>query len=152
MNYITDKSNLMIKNITNNINLKINEEKLNDLLHNFCHIKKNNELEIQYKYFKIINTFIDKTHILNYLIFIIENTLLRYETFSVRVNIEKLTLLDVEKNKGFIMDMSNLLKERFPNKLDVCIIHEGSFIFKQIYSLLSVFIDKNTLKKIRFQE
>jgi hypothetical protein len=152
MNYITDKSNLMIKNITNNINLKINEEKLNDLLHNFCHIKKNNELEIQYKYFKIINTFIDKTHILNYLIFIIENTLLRYETFSVRVNIEKLTLLDVEKNKGFIMDMSNLLKERFPDKLDVCIIHEGSFIFKQIYSLLSVFIDKNTLKKIRFQE
>jgi len=152
MNYITDKSNLMIKNITNNINLKTNEEKLNDLLHNFCHIKKNNELEIQYKYFKIINTFIDKTHILNYLIFIIENTLLRYETFSVRVNIEKLTLLDVEKNKGFIMDMSNLLKERFPDKLDVCIIHEGSFIFKQIYSLLSVFIDKNTLKKIRFQE
>jgi len=54
-----------------NINLKLNEEKLNDLLNNFCNIKINNEIELNYKYFKIINTFIDKNYILNYLICII---------------------------------------------------------------------------------
>ena len=154
MNYNMDKSNLIIKASpnNNNINLKLNEEKLHELLDNFCHIKVNNEIIIQYKYFKIINTFIDENYILNYLIFIVEKILINYETFIVHVNIEKLTLLEIEKNRDFIMNMSNVLKEKFPDKLDVCIIYEGSIFFKQIYRLLSVFIDKNTLKKIRFHE
>jgi hypothetical protein len=160
MNYTIDKTNLTIKSLTNNnnnnnnnnINLKLNEEKLHELLDNFCHIKINNEIVIQYKYFKIINTFIDENYILNYLIFIVEKILINYETFTVHVNIEKLTLLEIEKNRDFIMNMSNVLKEKFPDKLDVCIIYEGSIFFKQIYRLLSVFIDKNTLKKIRFHE
>jgi hypothetical protein len=138
--------------INSNINLKLNEEKLNDLLNNFCNIKTNNEIELNYNFFKIINTFIDKNYILDYLICIIENVLTKYQTFIVHVNIEKLTLLEIDKNKSFVQDMSNLLKERFPDRLEICYIYEGSFIFKQIYSLLSIFIDKKTLKKIKFQE
>jgi hypothetical protein len=154
MNCNIDKSNLTIKSSTesDNINLKLNEEKLHELLDNFCHIKIHNEIIIQYKYFKIINTFIDQNYILNYLIFIVEKILINYETFIVHVDIEKLTLLEIEKNRDFIMNMSNVLKEKFPDKLDFCIIYEGSVFFKQIYRLLSIFIDKNTLKKIRFQE
>lgn len=154
MNCNIDKSNLTIKSSTesDNINLKLNEEKLHELLDNFCHIKIHNEIIIQYKYFKIINIFIDQNYILNYLIFIVEKILINYETFIVHVDIEKLTLLEIEKNRDFIMNMSNVLKEKFPDKLDVCIIYEGSVFFKQIYRLLSIFIDKNTLKKIRFQE
>ena len=132
--------------------MKINENKLQELLHNFCHIKLNNEITINYKYFKIINTFIDKNNILNYIIFVVENILKNYNTFIVHVNIEKLTLLEVEKNKEFVQNMSNLLKERFPDKLEVCFIYESSFIFKQIYNLLALFIDKKTLKKIKFND
>jgi hypothetical protein len=146
-------SNLKSRTQNNsNINLKLNEEKLNDLLNNFCNIKTNNEIELNYNYFKIINTFIDKNYILDYLICIIENVLTKYQTFIVHVNIEKLTLLEIDKNKSFVQDMSNVLKERFPDRLEICYIYEGSFIFKQIYSLLSIFIDKKTLKKIKFQE
>jgi hypothetical protein len=139
-------------NITHNTNLKLNEEKMNELLYNFCHIKMKNEIDVHYKYFKLINTNVDNNNILKYLIFIVENVLQTYDTFIVHVNVEKLTLLEVEKNRDFIIAMSNILKERFPDKLDSCIIYEGSFIFKQIYKLLSIIIDKNTLKKIRFQE
>ena len=135
-----------------NIDLNFNQEKLHELLHNFCHIKINNEIEIQYKYFKQINSFIEQKNILNYLIFIIENILTKYETFIVHVNIEKLTLLEIEKNRAFIINMSTVLKEKFSDKLNSCIIYEGSFIFKQIYNFLAIFIDKKTLKKIRFQE
>jgi len=124
---------------------------IDELLHLFCHIKINNEIEINYKYFKTINTFIDKAIVLNYLFLIVENVLNKYETFIVHVNIEKLTLLEIERNKDFIQNMSSMLKEKFPDKLDFCLIYEGSFIFKQIYNLLSIFIDKKTLKKIRFQ-
>ena len=152
MNYNINNISSKTQINNNNINLKLNEEKLNDLLNNFCHIKTNNEIEINYKYFKIINTFIDKNYILHYLIYIVENVLIKHETFIVHVNIEKLTLLEVEKNRDFVQDMSNVLKERFPDKLEICLIYEGSFIFKQIYSLLSIFIDKKTLKKIKFQE
>jgi len=139
-------------NITHNNNLKLNEEKMNELLYNFCHIKMKNEIDVHYKYFKLINTNVDNNNILKYVIFIVENVLQTYDTFIVHVNVEKLTLLEVEKNRDFIIAMSNILKERFPDKLDSCIIYEGSFIFKQIYKLLSIIIDKNTLKKIRFQE
>ena len=147
--------NYNFNNITNfnqSINMKINETKLQELLYNFCHIKTNNEIIINYKYFKIINTFIDKNNILNYLIFIVENILKNYNTFIVHVNIEKLTLLDIDKNKDFVQDMSNTLKDRFPDKLEVCLIYEGSFIFKQLYNVLSLFIDKKTLKKIKFND
>ena len=152
MNYNINNLTSKSKFNNNNINLKLNEDKLNDLLNNFCNIKTNNEIEINYKYFKIINTFIDKNYILNYLIYIVEKVLIKYQTFIVHVNIEKLTLLEVEKNRDFIQDMSNVLKEKFPDKLEICLIYEGSFIFKQIYNFLSIFIDKKTLKKIKFQE
>lgn len=137
-------------NINNSV--KSTEEKIHELLHNFCYVKINNEIEINYKYFKQINKFEDKKYILNYLIFIVENVLKKYETFIIHVNIEKLTLLEIEKNKDFVIDMSNVLKERFPDKLENCVIYEGTIFFKQIYSFLSIFIDKTTLKKIRFQE
>jgi hypothetical protein len=137
---------------SNNINLRLNEEKIREILNNFCHIKTKNEIVINYKHFKSINIFIDKNDILNYLILNIENVLNKYETFSIHVNIEKLSLLEIEKNKDFIQNISTVLREKFPDKLDFCIIYEGSFIFKQIYNLLAIFIDKKTLKKIRFHE
>jgi hypothetical protein len=146
-------NNLTNQNINgNNINLRLNEEKMREILNNFCHIKTKNEIAINYKHFKSINMFIDKNDILNYLILNIENVLNKYETFVIHVNIEKLSLLEIEKNKDFIQNMSTVLRETFPDKLDFCIIYEGSFIFKQIYNLLAIFIDKKTLKKIRFHE
>jgi len=149
INNLTTKSQ---NNNINNINLKLNEDKLNELLNNFCHIKLDNEIVLNYKYFKIINTFIDKNYILNYLICIIDNVVAKYNTFIIHANIEKLTLLEIEKNRDFVQNMSTALKDRFPDKLEVCLIYEGSFIFKQMYNLLSHFIDKKTMKKIKFQE
>jgi len=148
-NNLTTNNN---SNFSQSINMKINENKLQELLHNFCSVKTNNEIVINYKYFKIINTFIDKNNILNYLIFIVDNVLKNYDTFIVHVNIEKLTLLEIDKNRDFVQNMSNILRDRFPDKLEVCFIYEGSFIFKQVYNLLSLFVDKKTLKKIKFND
>ena len=136
----------------NNLNLKLNEEKIQELLYNFCHIDSNNEIIIHYKYFKIVNTIIDNNNILNYLVFIIENTLKRYNTFTVHVYIENLTILEIDKNKVFVQQMSTTLKEKFPDKLELCYIHNAPFIFKQIYTFLSLLIDKNTLTKIKMKK
>jgi hypothetical protein len=136
----------------NNLNLKLNEEKLQELLYNFCHIDSNNEIIIHYKYFKIVNTIIDNNNILNYLVFIIENTLKRYNTFTIHVYIENLTILEIDKNKVFVQEMSTILKEKFPDKLELCYIHNAPFIFKQIYNFLSLLIDKKTLMKIKMKQ
>ena len=104
-NNLTTNNN---SNFSQSINMKINENKLQELLHNFCSVKTNNEIVVNYKYFKIINTFIDKNSILNYLIFIVENVLKNYDTFIVHVNIEKLTLLEIDKNRDVIQNMSHI--------------------------------------------
>jgi hypothetical protein len=133
-----------------NLEKKITEEQLKELLHQFCHVKTKNEISINYEYFKHVNVFIEKPQILNYLIYIIQTVLNSFDAFTVHANIKKLTLLDIDKNKEFIFEMSNILKTRFNDKLELCFIYEGSFIFKQIYNLLSTFIDKSTLNKIQF--
>ena len=139
-----------MKTNLSNLEKKITEEQLKELLHHFCHVKEKNEISINYEYFKHVNVIIEKPQIFNYLIYIIETVLTSFDTFTVHANIKKLTLLEIDKNKEFIYEMSNILKTKFNDKLDVCFIYDGSFIFKQIYNLLSTFIDKITLSKIRF--
>jgi hypothetical protein len=140
------------KNSSSNFNLKINEEKLQELLYNFCHVETNNEIIINYKFFKIINTIIDNNNILGYLIFIIENILKKYTSFIIHVYIENLTILEIDKNKIFIQYMSTILKEKFPDKLELCNIYNAPYVFKQIYSFLSILIDKKTLSKINMKQ
>ncbi len=137
-----------------NLNLKLNEEKLQELLYNFCHIdnNNNNEIILNYKYFKTINSILDNNNILNYLIFIIDHVLKKQDSFIIHVFIENLSILEIDKNKGFIIFMTNILKERFPEKLELCYIHEAPFIFKQIYNFLSIIIDKKTLSKIKLKQ
>ena len=49
----TVNSSASCNNQTLNMNLKLNEDKLQDLLHNFCHIKINNEMIIENNSIKV---------------------------------------------------------------------------------------------------
>lgn len=138
-------------NTKNNTNY-LKENSLEEILNNFCYVEKTNEIIINYKYFKILNKMIDHPSILNYLIIVVDSVLKKYDLFTVHVYIENLTILEIEKNKNFIQNMCNTLKERFQDKLDLCYIHDVSFIFKQIYSFLSLLIDKKTLSKIKLKQ
>ena len=140
------------KTTNTNLNVKLNEDKLQELLYNFCHADNNDHIVLNYKYFKIVSNIIDNNNILNYLIFIIEHVLNKSENFVAHVYIENLTILEIDKNKDFIRYMCTILKEKFPDKLELCYIHDAPFIFKQIYSFLSLLIDKKTLNKIKLKQ
>ena len=133
-------------------NLESNEEKIREALNAFCYIKSNNEIIINYETFKILNKLIDKKIILNYLLYVIETVLNKFDLFIVHANIKKLTLLEIDKNKDFIYEMSNILKEKFNDKLDLLYVYDSSFIFKQIHQLLAMFVDKKTITKIIFSK
>ena len=61
---------------------------------------------------------------------------------------KSLTLSDVDKHKIFIQNIAVFLKEKYPNKLEKCYVYNAPFVFAQIYNIVSIFIDKDTQKKI----
>ena len=62
---------------------------------------------------------------------------------------ETLTLLHIEKYLPFIKQLSELLREKFTDKLQNCYVYNASFIFSKILSIVTLFIDKKTQLKIK---
>lgn len=104
----------------------------------FKNIAQNTETKVNDMYENITE------QIVNGIDFILSN----YGLFTVHVNLKSLTISDIEKHKIFISRISVLLKDRYPNKLDKCFIHNPPFIFEALFNLVAMFIDKDTQRKI----
>jgi hypothetical protein len=61
---------------------------------------------------------------------------------------KKISLTDIDKHRIFIQNLSSCLKDKYPDKLSKCYIYNPPIVFKQIFNIISVFIDKETQKKI----
>ena len=132
----------------NNFNIdKIKKGNLNDILSELCYVK-NNAVIINYIYFKYLATDSMYNYILMHITNNIDNILSNHNKFIVHVNMQKLSLGDIDKHKIFITNFSLLLKEKYPDKLLKCYIHKAPFMFKQIFNVINVFIDKETQEKI----
>ena len=148
------KDNFSVSNmfLTNDNNLEkiINQIKkgnLNDILSKLCFVNENAVL-INYIYFKYLATKTIYNYILTYITNNIDNVLSKNNEFIVHVNMQKLSISDVDKHKLFITNLSLYLKEKYPDKLLKCYIYNAPFMFKQIFNMISVFIDKETQEKI----
>jgi hypothetical protein len=148
------------KNLLNNIFLendeyetpekimsKIQKGELNDILSKLCFIIENNII-IDYIYFKYLATNTTYNYILMYITNNINNILLENNDFIVHVNMKKISLTDVDKHRLFIQNFSSYLKENYSDKLSKCYIYNAPGVFKQILNIISVFIDKETQTKI----
>ena len=130
-----------------NMMLKIKNGDWNDIFKGLCNIN-GDSIVLNYIYFKHFATNSTYNIILNYITSNIDNILLNNETITVYANLTKLTLTDIEKHKEFIKDMCLLFKAKYPDKLNKCYIHNAPFVFTQIFNIVSLFIDKDTQKKI----
>jgi hypothetical protein len=126
---------------------KINKGEWNDIFKGLCNINDNG-IVLDYIYFKHFATKSTYNIIINYITANIDTILLKNESFIAYINLAKLTLSDVEKHKEFIKDLSVFLKSKYPDKLTKCYIHNAPFVFSQIFNIVSLFIDKDTQKKI----
>ena len=143
-----EESDMFEMNIEkNDIIDKIKKGKLNDILSKLCFVNKNAVL-INYIYFKYIATKSTYDFILMYITNNIDNVLSTHSEFIVHVNMQKISLGDIDKHQIFINNLSLYLKEKYPNKLLKCYIYKAPFIFNQIFNMISVFIDKETQEKI----
>jgi hypothetical protein len=117
------------------------------ILHGLCNIN-NNSLIIDYNYFKYFAS--NQTY--NLITQIITNNidiiLQKNDLFIVYVNMNKLTITEIDKHKDFIKYISAFLKERYPNKLSKCFVYNAPFVFSQLFNIICLFIDKETQSKI----
>lgn len=118
-----------------------------DVLNGLCYVQ-NNEIILNYIYFKHFATKETYSFILNYITNNIDRVLVNNSEFVMSVNMKSITLSEVDKHKIFIQNISEYLKEKYPEKLSKCYIYNAPFVFSQIYNIVSMFIDKDTQKKI----
>lgn len=123
---------------------------LKEILSLFCNIAEDNEIIIDYRYLKLLESIhgLDKDFIIQYVVTIISTVLKKQQHIIVHLCLHSLSLSDLEKNYSFIYKISEVLKTAFPDNLQKCFIYKAPFIFSQFFSIISTFIDKKTLAKL----
>lgn len=124
-----------------------------EIIYHFCHAE-GNHIILNYIYFKYItkHNMASYDAVTNYLINIMKDVLKKHDQFVIHLNIRYLILMDIDKYFSFIKQISQLMKDTFPEKLKSCYIYNAPFVFSKLFSIISVFIDKNTQQKIKMME
>jgi hypothetical protein len=138
-------SNENIKNTKKNIMKTC----LNEVLKNLCFSLDNKNIVLDFRYFKFLSSSENYDLIISFIVSVIQNVLKNKETVILHVNMDTITLLHVEKHFGFIKNFSQILNNKFPDRLNVCYIYNASFVFSKILGIVSIFIDKTTQQKIK---
>lgn len=142
---------IFLENIENSSSEKIIEKirkgEWKDILSGLCFIKKNSVI-LNYIYFKYCATNDTYDFILNYITNIIDQILLTNNDFIVHLNMKNLTIIEIDRHKLFIQNISGYLKTKYPQKLAKCYVYNSPFIFTQVFNIVSMFIDKDTQQKI----
>jgi hypothetical protein len=120
-----------------------------DFLENFIQINQNN-ITINYIYFKYFATLSTYELITNLLINRLDRIIDKFDSFIVYLNLKSFSLLDLDKHKNYIYSIASSFKQRYPDKLIKCYIYNTSFLINQVYNILCGFVDKDTLNKIEF--
>ena len=109
----------------------------------------NNDIILDYRYFKLIAIPDNYDLIIQTIINNINKNLKNNNTFIIHVYMKTLTLTDIDKYYPFICRITEILKTSYPDKLEKCYIYDAPFIFTQIFSIISIFIDKKTQLKLQ---
>ena len=133
---------------TSQIMEKIRHGKNNEILDGYIRINDKG-LVIDPKYLKnfanhhtyeIISNYMDKL--------IIQFLETKGNTFNMYINLQSLSLVDIEKNLTFFKNLSTHFAIKYPDRLDKCYIYKTPIIFETLFKAMKSFIDKVTLAKI----
>jgi hypothetical protein len=134
---------------TNQIIEKIRMGKIDEILNGYIHINENGII-IEPKYLKqfacqntydLIVNYMDQT--------IIQFLMTKQDTFNMYINLQSVSIIDIEKHTNFLRYISTLFSTKYPDKLNKCYLYKASIIFEAIFKVIKGFIDKVTLDKIQ---
>lgn len=133
---------------TNQIIEKIKTGKIDEILNGYIHINDNGII-IEPKYLKqfanqhtydLIVNYMDQT--------IIHFFMTKRDTFNMYINLQSVSIIDVEKHSNFFRYISTLFSTKYPDKLNKCYLYKASMVFETIFKVIKGFIDKATLDKL----
>jgi len=125
----------------------VNNDLVQETLNKFCKIN-NEAVYIDYQIFRHIASELTYDIITQMIINALNSVLSKSKTFVIHLSLKYLTLKELDKHYNYITKVCTLFKTEFPDKLEICYIYNAPFVFSQIISIISVFIDKKTQKKI----
>jgi hypothetical protein len=122
-----------------------------EIINNICYIEENN-LILQYAFFKKFGNKNNYEIITNHIINNINIILQKYDLINVHFSLFKMDLLDLEKHYDFLLCICKLMQYTYPDKLNKFNIYQPPFIYSKIYSIISTFIEKTTRSRIKLVE
>jgi hypothetical protein len=104
---------------------------------------------MDYRFFKPIGNATVYEPLIAHIIEKIRQLLLKTPLLIVHVSLKGFSIREMEKHITFFKRISVALDTHYPRKLTGCYVYNSSSIFTQLFSLLTCFIDKETLKKVQ---
>lgn len=117
-------------------------------LNKFCNIKEKS-IFMDYQIFKYFASESNYDTITSFVIICLKSILKHSDTFTIHLSLKSLTLTELDKHYNYITKVCTIFKNEFPDKLNTCFIYHAPFVFSQIISIISVFIDKKTQMKLQ---
>ena len=143
-----EKNNLFGKPTSDIIFSKMKEGNFSFILNGICYIKEDS-LVINYKFFKHFAGPQTYEIINQYLVSLIDTILQQYSSFAGHLNMNTLTVTQLDKHRKYLTQLAGLLQQKYPDTLSDCYVYDASFIFSQLLNIISLFVDKVTLNKIQ---
>jgi hypothetical protein len=119
-------------------------------LNSFCRIDQNNHIVVDYRFFKLI-AFSDNYELFKmFLVDKINKLLSIVDHIVIHVNLESISLIDIEKHSTFLLQLAKYMSDTYPDKLENGYIYNAGFVIHGIYNMLTLVLDKETRRKIMF--
>jgi hypothetical protein len=134
-----------IEQVYNNIKCASSSQEMLDYI---CYIN-DNCIYVDYRYFKPVGDPSIYESLLAHLINKITQILLVTPTLIIHVSLNGFSIREIDKHLHFLKRAAIILDANFPKKLSSCYIYNASSIFTQLFRILSCFVDKITLNKVK---
>lgn len=108
-------------------------------------------LLVDFRYFKIFAKPIIYDTIINHCISVFNQSLKESQrsTFFIHLNLQGLSLFDIENHYSFICKFAEVMKAKYPTHLEGCNLYKAPFIVNQLLRIISLFINKDTQKRFK---
>ena len=119
-----------------------------EILQKMCFCKDNNVF-FDYKIFKSIATIQTYETITKHFINITQDILIKCPIVNVIACFKSITFKELDKHREFIFKLIPYFTSEYPDKLNMCYLYKTPSIFSQLFSIVSIMIDKETRQKIK---
>lgn len=121
----------------------------NDFIERFAYYTSDYGVVIDFRYFKIFAKPIIYDTVINHCSEVFDKALHDKSTFIIHLNLQGLSIIDIERLYTFICKFATVMKEKYPVQLERCNLYNSPFIVNQLLCVISLFINKETQRRFK---